>query len=342
MTLAPLPNSDNWYACVVNATPAVEGYEPTYLPAQTQLITDLTDFGSPPAPGTEMGWRCALAALRGRLASPLIGTYRSMRSAAPAPTRAMTFPPRWNTLEAFTSADLLLGIEDSYQAQCPGLTMVDYSQSAAAAKLTADLVAGVAATGAALAFLDEVSSDELDPRLPPWSVTMGVLKSMTAGLHARGVRVLINAAIHFGTTTPANVAALLASGVDGVCLEEGFPAPSVRQSASAIQTAIAQFRQLLDAGLCVVFDPNSPNYAADAAVLAAWGMMLRAPGDRLFISVPFYLTSIPAWATWPKTLGAPSGPASVATDGTGQIVLSRSFAGGTVALNTFTGNVGVG
>jgi hypothetical protein len=245
---------------------------------------------------------------------------------------------RWNTLEKFSPSELQTGVEDAYQKTFPGLEMVDYRQVVASNKLVADLVSGVAATGMQLAYLDEVSSNELNPNLPPWATTMSVLKRMVDGLHNRGVRVIANTAWHIGTTSQANVDLLLGTGVDGISLEEGFPA-SVRQNSAAIQTAVGQYRQLLDAGQAVIFIPDPNNYAADSTVLAAWGMMFRQPGDRLFIDEPFYLTTVPAWADWTQSFGAPAGPYSQTVDGSGEIILSRVFAHGQVSLNTFTGTV---
>lgn len=119
-----------------------------------------------------------------------------------------------------------------------------------------------------------------------------------------------------------------------------FLDPDVRRSVAAIQTAMGQYRRMLDAGLTVIFIPVSgtnPSGTIDVEgqLQAAYGLMFRNPGDRLFISQAYWRTS-PDWTQWPSQLGPPQGNAVITTNNRGEIVMVRQFANGSLTLNTTT------
>ena len=226
----------------------------------------------------------------------------------------------------------------------PDASIVDYSQPAARKYLGDHAVENVLQSGLPLVYLDSVSHQECGFPMP-WATTMAAIKEMTDSLHALGKRAIINAAWVPGITSNTSVDQFLASGVDGVSLEMSFH-PNVRASASRVRTAIGQYRRILDAGRTVIFFPI-PTTTGDGALAdleteqrlhAAFGMMFRKPGDRLFTSQLFWRPS-PEWADWPERFGPALGNAIVTTNARGEVVMWRRFRNYTLALNAATKEV---
>ena len=321
--LVTLPTSDSWYGSYVNVQDYVTSYLSNLSP-QAGLITDLMGRD-------QSTWSVAAASVQGSFPSMIIGTYHSSRDSETAAVRAVTFPPRAVPLEGLQSSQILYVSGNEY--------VVDYSQPAARTYLVSNILSNVLSTQMPVAFIDNVSSDEMGFPMP-WSTTMGLISDIVARLPAQGVRVIIDAAWAPGLTSQQNVDALISSGVDGVSLEMAFLDPGVRHSICAIQTAISQYRQMLDAGLTVIFislpgtDPSDTG-DVEGHLQAAFGLMFRKPGDKLFIAQSYW-QPIPDWTGWPARLGAPNGNAVITTDAHGEIVMTRQFANGSVGLNTTT------
>jgi hypothetical protein len=321
--LVALPTSDSWYGSYLNVQNYVTSYLSNISP-QARLITDLTGLD-------QSTWSVAAASVQASFPSMIIGTYHSSRDSETAAMRSESFPPRAVPVEGLQGSQILYVSGNEY--------VVDYSQPAARAYLVNNIVSNVLNTHLPVAFIDNVSSDEMGFPIP-WSTTMSLIHDIVAQLHAQGVRVIINAAWAPGLTSQQNVDALINSGVDGVSLEMAFLDPDVRHSITAIQTAVSQYRQMLDAGLTVIFislpgtDPSDTSDVEDH-LQAAFGLMFRQPGDKLFIAQSYW-QPIPDWTGWPARLGAPQGNAVITTDPPGEIVMTRRFANGSVSLNTTT------
>jgi hypothetical protein len=328
--LPVMPSSDTWYGAVVNANNYITSpyYQP-YLSPNLKLITDLS--GSDQAT-----WADAVAQTQANHPNTLIGTYHSSRDAQYA-NSFKTYPRRAVPREGLTNSQILMT-----EPSMPEAYVVDYRQTAARKYLVRNVVNDVVATGSKLAYLDNVSHDETGFAIP-WSTTMSVVTDMTSQLHSLGKRVIINAAWVPGVTSDTSVTQLIASGVDGVSLEMGFHA-SVRNDITRINKAMAQYRRMLDAGLTVVFvglgsatgQPDTiENIEAEQRVEAAYGMMFRKPGDRLFTNEIFW-RPIPDWADWPSRFGAPLAAATVTRNDAGEVVMTRAFANTTLTLNVAT------
>jgi hypothetical protein len=322
-TLVTLPTSDNWYGSYVNVQNYVISYLSNLSP-QAHLITDLTGLN-------QFTWSVAVTSVQGAFPSMIIGTYHSSRDSEAAAVRSGCFPPRAVPVEGLQGDQILYVSGNEY--------VVDYSQPAVRTYLVDNVVSDVLKTHLPVALIDNVSSDEMGFPIP-WSTTMSVIHDIVTRFHAQGVRVIINAAWAPGLTNQQNVDALINSGVDGVSLEMAFLDPEVRQSITAIQTALSQYRQMLDTGLTVIFialpgtDPSDTSDVEDH-LQAAFGLMIRNPGDKLFIAQSYW-QPIRDWTGWPARLGAPKGNAVIATNTQGEIVMSRQFANGSVSLNTTT------
>jgi hypothetical protein len=331
--LPSMPSSDDWYGSVVNANNYI--ISPRYmanLSPKLALVTDLS--------GTNVAtWARAVRTVQAAHPQALIGTYHSARDAQ-LPGAFTTYPPRAVPREGLTESQILMRHPTE-----PQVDIVDYAQPAARQYLVDHVVENVVQTGRPLAFLDNVSHNETGFPVP-WATTMTLLRELSTNLHGAGKRVIVNAAWVPGFTDTQSVDQFLATDVDGVSLEMGFY-KNVRNSTPRIQTAMQQYRRMLDAGLTVIFVPLATvtggantveNLEIEQRLHAAFGMMFRRPGDRLFVSADFWRPP-PTWADWPQRLGPALGDATILTTATGQIVMTRRFTNGTLALNTTTKEV---
>jgi hypothetical protein len=296
------------------------------------MITDLRGASG-------LTWARAVATLNAAHPQTLVGTYHSARDAQPAGTLP-AFQPRAVPREGLADSQILMKLPSN-----PNVSIVDYAQPAARKYLVDHIVEDVVQSGSRLAYIDSVAHNECGFPMP-WATTMTLVHDLSTNLHALGKRVITNAAWVPGVTSMQSVDQLIASGVDGVSLEMSF-LPVVRGSVPRIQTAMQQYRKMLDAGLTVVFCPvASATGAADTIenleieqrLQAAFGMMFRKPGDRLFTNEVFW-RPVPEWTAWPRRFGPALGDATIATNALGQIVMSRRFTNYTLALNTATKQV---
>jgi hypothetical protein len=330
--LPQMPTSDNWYGAIVNANHYVSPSYLTNLPAKLSLITDLRGDNA-------ALWAQAVALVQATHPQTLIGTYHSSRDAQLTATMN-TYPRRAVPKEGLT-ADQLLMQEPGY----PDAWVVDYRQPAARQYLVDTIVQDVVQTGRPLAFLDNVSHDESGFPIP-WATTMDLVHELTTRLHEQGKPVIINAAWVPGITSMDSVDQLIATGVDGVSLEMAFHA-NVRGDVSLIQTAMQEYRRMLDAGLTVIFIPTGTetggaatieNIEAEQRLQAAYGMMFRQPGDRLFVNELFFRPT-PDWGDWTTRFGLALGDATITANVLGEIVLSRSFTHDLLTANVATKEV---
>jgi hypothetical protein len=333
MRLADMPNSDEWYGAMVNAGNYITSpYHLPRLPPNLNLVTDLS--------GTDdVTWSDAVTTLQATHPDTLVGTYHSSRDAQVAGS-LKRYPRRAIPRDGLEDEQVLM-----IEPRTPEAVVVDYRQAAARQYLVDNVVQDVVLTGSKLAYLDNVSHDETGWPID-WATTMGVVGDMTTQLHAYGVRVIINAAWVPGVTSNTSVTQLIDSGVDGVSLEMGFLG-SIRNSVTRINKAMAQYRRMLDAGMTVVFvalgsatglPDTIENIEAEQRVQAAFGMMFRKPGDRLFTNEIFW-RPVPEWGDWPSRFGAPLAAATVVRNAADEIIMSRAFANTTLTLNVTTKTV---
>jgi hypothetical protein len=331
--LPVMPTSDAWYGAVVNASQYVTGYTyPDYLPPDVKLMTDLTG-------NSQAEYTTSLATMQAQYPDMLIGTYHSFRDAQLAATMT-NYPRRAVPREGLNASQILMKEPGN-----PDADIVNYSNTSARKYLVKNVVQDVTNTGRPLAYLDNVSHNENGFPIA-WSTTTAVIKEMATNLHAANKRVIVNAAWTPGVTSTTSVDQLINSGIDGVSLEMGFHA-NVRNNVGRIQTAMAQYRRMLDTGMTVIFIAVG-NATGDAATIenteieqrlqAAFGMMFRKPGDRLFTNQIFW-RPVQEWTKWPEQFGAPVAPATVTTNDAGQIVMTRQFARTTLTVNVATKEV---
>lgn len=333
VVMPTIPNSDNWYGTIVNANNYITS--PYYMPnisPDLNMITDLTGTSA-------QTWAEAVTTVQTAHPDMLIGTYHSMRDAQLANTFT-NYPRRAVPREGLSSSQILMKDPGN-----PNVDIVNYTQTAARRYLVNNVVQDVVNTGSGLAFLDNVSHSESGFPIS-WKTTTDVVREMSTNLHTRGKRVVVNAAWVPGVTTMTSVDQFIATGADGVSLEMGFHA-NVRGSVTRIKTAITQYRKMLDRGIAVIFIPlgsatggadTIENIEVEQRLQAAYGMMFRKPGDKLFTNQIFW-RPVPEWTQWPTQFGAALGEATITTNAAGQVTMTRQFTNYTLTANVATKEV---
>lgn len=329
--LPVMPNSDAWYSTIVNANNYIVHYD-AYVSPKLKLVTDLVGT-------SQQTYVESLAATQTKYPETLIGTYHSFRDAQLAATMT-SYPRRAVPREGLTSSQILMTDPGN-----PDVAVVNYSQSAARRYLVKNVVQDVVNTGRPVAFLDNLSHSETGFPIS-WATTTNVLKEMATNLRNAGKRVIANAAWVPGITSTTSVDQFIATGVDGVSLEMGFH-QNVRNSVARINTAMLQYRKMLDAKMTVIFIPQGnatggeatvENMEIEQRVQAAFGMMFRKPGDKLFVNQLFW-RPIQEWTDWTARFGPALGNATVSTNAAGEIVMTRQFTNFKLTLNTTTKEV---
>lgn len=191
-TLVSLPTSDRWYGTYVNAQNHITSYIDT-IPSDARLITDLTGIA-------QRDWSVAVKRVQGTFPSMIIGTYHSSRDSETATVRSRCYPPRAVPVEGLQSSQILYVSGNEH--------VVDYSQTDARTYLVNHIVLDILNTHMPVAFLDNVSSDEMEFPIP-WSATMSVINDIVGQLHAQAVRIIFNAAWAPALTSQRNVDALI-------------------------------------------------------------------------------------------------------------------------------------
>ena len=111
---------------------------------------------------------------------------------------------------------------------------------------------------------------------------------------------------------------------DGILLEIPLHPVEVQPFKDKLVLNYEGYRKLLDAGLCVVFAGK------EGELHAAWAMMIRNPGDRLWVAQPKH-GDAPGWTYWPREFGKPLDPPTFSEED-GKIWVERPFEKGSIAI----------
>ena len=138
---------------------------------------------------------------------------------------------------------------------------------------------------------------------------------------------------------PDDEVELISEAVDGMSFEMTFHrlARGDRQRTTHLITV---YRKWLAAGKVIVFIPVDPGLEVpaskdeEARLIAAFAMVIRDPGDRLFVAWPFYKVEAD-WAYWPEQLGKATGQWQFEADH----VLTRRFERGLLWLDVISRKV---
>jgi hypothetical protein len=99
---------------------------------------------------------------------------------------------------------------------------------------------------------------------------------------------------------------------------------------------LAVYRAILNMGKLLYIRPHALDQYAH---LAASVMLIREPGDAVFISSSLWPFEMPTagWPTWPQQFGPALGPYAIVGDN----VFERQFQNGSVTINFYTRQVTV-
>lgn len=214
--------------------------------------------------------------------------------------------------------------------------------SPTARALFADLIVEEAlARGLPVIHLDNFRHPNSGGTFWDWSVSMDFLNQIHTRLHDAGMHVIVNTAVSPFAMSQDDIASF-ADHTDGMTFEMGFNFALTRLDPAKMRAEIDVYRYWLDRGKLVSvvsrFEPQATGTDATDAIqtkrdqqrcLAAIVMMMRRPGDAMFVSRSFWQRP-DDWLDWPARLGAPLNEYQIVGN---PPIMTRSFQHGTMTLN---------
>ncbi len=319
-TIPALQPSDQTLRCGVNLSGHAFNYPPSQW-ASVPLITDFSVFldtvANPAARYNEVLAR-ALATNPG----VVIGRYLS---GARVQSSFKQYPPEAVDSQKFLPAMLRSGTD-----------IVDLEDPGAARQFTDFIVDQFRDFPRPILFLDNMVHPSALPGWIPWKHTCALLSEIRSAINRRGALLVANIAVASWAMSDADVD-LLTSVVDGMAFEMPFHA-FARQSPDRIERQIEVYRRWLDRGKIVVMIPVTSSDEEQAAndlevrFVAAFAMVVRRPGDRLFVAWPFWKAN-PDWNQWPADFGPPLADYQLDRK---SLELTRSFSKGLLRVDVAT------
>ena len=289
--LAPLPNSDFSLRCAVNVE-TVFGFPRE----QWTDIALITDFSVPAGLDAAKTYQAGITTFVSAGAG-LVGTYISSQDVKDS-SEWKHYPAE--TLEAkLFIAWLRPDPVDEWGAYHVALRIVEARQA-----LAKYLVQAGKDRRRPILYLDNMRHPYM---LPEWGFTWGqvcgLLHDVNVGLDRKS-HVIANVAGHVGLMSNEDLD-MLAKSCDGASFEMAWDS-YLAADRDRSDRAFEAYRRLLGRDFCVIFIPVGGELEREAQFLAGLAMILRQPGDRIFVAWPLW-KPIPEWEAWSRTLKEPRG-----------------------------------
>ncbi len=271
----------------------------------------------------------------------LAGTYLSGTN---CDYEQLHFPVERLDCALFTEQDFLMnGTEVYHPFGSPTRHYINLSNYESSKKL-GDLIIGEARTrGLDFIYLDNINYHYsfLENQGISWTSTLNHLDYIHDELKADDIGLLINigAPPYQFAGDDFNDADRLADVVDGMSFELPFH-PNTRKDINLLRDEIAVTRRWLDAGKVILHIGRKNGLTMEQNeermyLHAALAMIIREPGDSLFVGRPEFIYPVNAsWIYWPQEFGNPIGDYDLSSSGN-VITLGRSFENGNIYV-TFT------
>ncbi len=312
MKLPERPNSDRNMRALVNLNGYVAGYSPPDVSLVTDFYVHTQQTGALAAHHQRVRY-----ILKTWSRDPLVGRYLSLAHPEveckryPANgVRSEWVPKKWIRKNS---------------------NFVDISIPEAA-RAWADLtIAEAKHTDCPILFGDNVLHPGMAPKWVSWEDTCHFLGMVKEGVNEQGKLLVVNVAMapYYATQNEIN---MLTPVVDGVCFETPFH-PRARGNPDKTQRQINAYRTWLAAGKIVVWiaidKTETPDKYAETRMMAGFAMMVRQPGDSLFLSWAFWRPA-QDWFLWPEQMGKPLDDYVFVSDRK----LLRRFEHGTMTVDT--------
>lgn len=302
------PTSDERMNFIANYQPILHE---SARPATEVVHYPAVLFSLQTKPPNPAGTRRLLQVVRKHHPGVMVGRYFSGLSARPAPRYD---PPE--TVPASLVEDALL----PWHLQDENRRGIDLRKPAVRARMIRYMIAEVGD-------FDFLSIDNLTfeyfahggmPREEWADAQYALVEELAAAAHARGVPVVVNTALY-----PMKWQRLIGL-VDGITYEMPFH-PSRRSNAELVEQELAAYRTALDKRRLIGLIPRKEELVLFTAAAV---MLIRAPGDSIFVTPQDWPLRDETWMTWPKTLGRPQG--AYARDG---LRFTRRFANGVLTVD---------
>ncbi len=317
-----LPTSDRNLACLVN----LSGHAVSYPPDRWAAVPLVTDLAVDPdsVPDAHARLQEVLALLNHHSPKGLVGTYISggrvesaFKRYPPEAIHARHMPVNWLR---------------------PNTNRVDLSNPQAGEAFADLIVAACEPRQRPIVFLDNIIHPSAMRGWYLWEDTCRFLGRVKRGVNRNGSLLVPNIAVASWGMSDKDVE-LLSATVDGMTFEMPYHRLA-RGNRERTARQIAIYRTWLSGGKIVVFIAvdstlkTLPEKDREVRLVAAFAMLVRNPGDPLFIAWPFYRPQ-PDWARWPEQLGKPIGEWRFEADHQ----LSRRFEKGTLWMDVLSRTV---
>ena len=306
--------SDAQLRCMVN----LSGYALSYPPdrwANVPLITDLTVW-TVSTPNVQETFEQVVDTIQFTNSQAVFGTYISGGRVEPVFAQ---YPP-----EA-VAKDLI----PAQWLRTDWTNYVNLSNHEAADTFAGLIGESCRNRAGQVVFLDNIVHPSALSTWTDWSDTCRFLTLVRDKLHLFGKSVIANIAVSAWSMSDVDVQ-LLSDAVDGMAFEMPFHS-TARGNQERTQRLIEVYRAWLRDGKIVVLIPLAPpeNRHLEARLMAGFAMMVREPGDQLYVSWPFYQVA-PDWTFWPRQFGKSLGAYEFEDNG----VLVRRFAHGEIHVDS--------
>lgn len=273
------PDSSHYWRALLSVNQYIETRPRAWF-VRDKVVVDLQVL-KVPATG-EGGGAEIFARVRKQLESRgmNVGTYISGTSVAPLDGENAYPPPRVAIEQMPASA--------KYASSWPGQPerkIIDVSDVETRHAFQANIAKMWQAVPAPVRFVDNAGIHPKVERAQSWDAYCANIKEIRQLAESQGARSVYNIAIHVGLMTDDDARKLIdAIGRDnGIALEMPWH-PNIQKSPQETAKAVARYRQLLDNGIVVIMIPVK----MEPVDLANWIRTWRKPGDRLYISGPFW------------------------------------------------------
>jgi len=324
--LPRFPNSDQRLACTVNLDTQAYNYEANWR--RTTLITDHKIEASSDAADY---FQSSVETIQ--RADIRFGTYISGGQVL---ATARYYPAEAITIEqtAWSQSSIIHGVCVNRDGSVVHGSYVNLDEPVARLPFGRLLVEEISSRPGDYVFLDNIAHNSAaGPHWFAWLNSCDLMRRVREGCPRCRKLLIVNIAVDPGAL---NIVELeqLAMSVDGVAFEMPF-VRARRERFGNQYDLIENYRYLLDAGKLIVLIPvdaaleTEAQRDAERRFIAAFAMMIRKPGDRLFVAWPFWKPA-PDWATWPQDFGAAFSPATVNPE---QQFIERRFRNGRLQLD---------
>jgi len=275
------PDSSEYNRVIVNANQYIAKYltaHPSmFLGDRVVLDLSIDEANRIGSQAAQLQYTSVRALLESR--GMAVGTYVSGTSVIPLATE-----PRWPygnvPIEWMSPSSRYAG---SWPKN-PDRKLIDVTDPATRQALQAGIARLWKDNPAPIRFVDNAAAHRAQGATQPWHAYCLHLGEIRGMADAQAAKAVFNIAMLVGMLSDVEVQELIkAVGTHGILIEQPW-APYIRNDPGRTRQAMAQYRQLLDAGMAIILLP----FDVPGEALSSWVRTWRKPKDHLYIGGSFF------------------------------------------------------